>query len=122
MKPETPLTATQLDLYQSYAAHDPDKLTHSERRLLATIAALRTQLEQAQGDLGDVRAKNRELATRETALREALDGVLARWEGELPAPSIRQPQGYIEAGIRGGIEECAKELRRALSGEQGESS
>ena len=47
MKPDSPLTATHLDLYQSYAAHDPDKLTHSERRLVATIAALRTQLEQA---------------------------------------------------------------------------
>ena len=87
MKPDTPLTATQLDLYQSYAAHDPDKLTHSERRLVATIAAIRTQLEQAQQRIAELQEWVTEPAeARETALREALEEV-RRWNqmGDMPS-------------------------------------
>ena len=116
MKPEAPLTATQLDLYQSYAAHDPDKLTHSERRLVATIDALRTQLEQAQGDLGDVRAKNRELATRETALREAANGMHAFLESESLCGC--EPERELPLGMTVPV---LCDWARALSGEQGEA-
>ena len=145
MKPDSPLTATQLDLYQSYAAHDPDKLTHSERRLVATIDALRTQLEQAQGDLGDVRAKNRELATRETALREAL-GKLEVICAQPPSTERRganailakvMGEGWLD-GFTGGWQALASYIQfevlnheghtleeikaaRALSGEQGKT-
>ena len=52
---------------------------------------------------------------RETALREAVEGVLSRWD----AVHRVEPANNAEAGMREGIRLCAEEMRRALSGEQG---
>ena len=124
MKPDSPLTATQLDLYQSYAAHDPDKLTHSERRLVATLAALRTQLEQAQewgeslerghaSQLGATwkwKERAEKAEARETAVREAL------------AEIEKYADSFLNTHLdHYSLREISKQAGRALSGEQGKT-
>ena len=97
--------------------------------LAEEIKRLRTQLEQTQLDasngrdaifviaaeIADERDKYRKLEARETALREAVEGVLSRWD----AVHRVEPANNAEAGMREGIRLCAEEMRRALSGEQG---